>query len=70
MNTDTKETALSKWEALKSPKGIAAAVVAVLSTLVGGAYLGEGFTIEFSTCEAPEVAKEAPDPKGADSDDQ
>lgn len=64
--TDKKALSL---KALKSPKVIAALVVAVLSALTGGAYMTDGFRVEFSTCntpeetpeEAPETPKEAPE---------
>jgi hypothetical protein len=59
---DTTENVLSKWAALKSPKGLIAAALAVAAALGGAVYMGEGFTITVSTCEAaPEAATEAPE---------
>lgn len=55
-----EEKALSKWEALKTPKGMIALGVAFATALGGAAYVGEGFTVTLSTCAIVEEAKAEP----------
>jgi hypothetical protein len=58
MATDEK-TILGKLGILKeNPKSLG--LVALAVALLGGAYLGEGFTVEVSTCETATEAPEAP----------
>ena len=61
MTTDDK-VILGRLEALKdNPKSFG--LVALAVALMGGVYLGEGFTVEVSTCEtATEAATEAEAP--------
>ena len=58
----SEKTTLS-IESLKNPKVLVAAAIAALG---GVMYAGDGFTIEFSTCdteEAEPVEEEAPEPE-------
>ena len=58
MTTDEK-VILSRLQTLKeNPKSFG--LVALAVALLGGAYLGEGFTVEVSTCETATEAPEAP----------
>jgi len=61
MTTDEK-VILGKLQALKeNPKSFG--LVALAVALMGGVYLGEGFTVEVSTCEtAAEAPTEAAEP--------
>jgi len=60
--SDTKETVLSKWQALKSPKGLIGLAAALAAALGGAVYMGDGFTITVTTCDK---AEEAPEPEVA-----
>jgi len=58
----SEKTTLS-IESLKNPKVLVAAAIAALG---GVMYAGDGFTVEFSTCdteEAEPVEEEAPEPE-------
>jgi len=61
MTTDEK-VILGRLEALKeNPKSLG--LVALAIALLGGAYLGEGFTVEVSTCETATEPEAPPEPE-------
>jgi len=61
MTTDEK-VILSRLQTLKeNPKSFG--LVALAVALMGGVYLGEGFTVEVSTCETATEAPPEPPPE-------